>query len=245
MTRNVAVSLCLAAAVLSCSCVSAPIAYHDGLPAWTPPGGTQEFRIGSHRMFFSDESIRQSVGSGEWYITPGWRTGLVAGDWSAEYGAQALAEFRPSEFNLAGGVGAGIGRTRPSIALRLAWYGLQFGYAPSLGPPNAALTPYYQLSLLAGTDRKPNGLHGAAGFRMSPMALGPMVLGEYSRGRAAIRAEASLMLPPPVLLFPVWWGGPTTLRGRTLAFGLTLAGTTSRRAAEPGEHASARLALRR
>jgi hypothetical protein len=206
--------------------MSPPIAYHDGLPAWTPQGRAHEFRIGAHRMFFSDDSIRKSMGSGEWYLAPGWRTGAAAGSWTAEYGAQALAEFRPSEFNLVGAFSAGIARTNPSIALRLAWYALWLGYIPSEGRAYPGLTPYYQISLLAGNDHKPSGLHGAAGVRMGPLAVGPMLVGEYSHGQAALRAEASLMFPPPMFYPPVWWAGPKGVRGNTFTFGLTIAAAT-------------------
>ena len=225
--------LCLAAVILTCGCVSPPIAYHDGLPAWTPQPRAHEFRIGAHRMFFSDDSIRNSMGSGEWYLTPGWRTGAAVGSWTAEYGAQALAEFRRSEFNLVGAVSAGIGRTSPSVTLRLAWYALWLGYASSEGRAYSGLTPYYQLSLLAGNDHKSSGLHGAAGVRMSPLAVGPLLVGEYSRGRAALRAEASLMFPPPMFYPPVWWAGPKELSGNTLTFGLTIAAAATKTTQQP------------
>jgi hypothetical protein len=205
------------------------MAYHDGLPAWIPPSGAQEFRIGVHRMFFSDDSIRRTLGDGEWYVTPGWRTGKAQGSWMAEYGIQALTEFRPSEFHLAGCVSAGMAWTNPSIALRLTWYALHLGYVPSDGRVDLSPTLYYQLSLLVGNDRGRSGFHGAAGVRMSPLAEGPLLLGEYSLGRAALRAEASLMFPPPMFYPPLWWLGPQNIKGHTLSLGLTIAAAT-----EPG-----------
>ena len=226
VARSVLASLCLTAVILTGGCISPPIAYHDGLPAWPAQRGTQEFRIGAHRMFFSDDSVRKVVGSGEWYFTPGWRTGVAIGSWMAEYGAQALAEFRRSELNFAGAVNAGFSRTGPSVAVRLAWYALWLGYSPSERRAYPGLTPYYQLSLLAGNDHKPNGLHGAAGVRMSPLAVGPLLVGEYSYGCAALRAEASLMFPPPAFMPPVWWAGPGNVRGRTLTLGLAVAAAT-------------------
>jgi hypothetical protein len=209
------------------------MAYQDGLPAWIPPSGAQEFRVGVNRMFFSDDSVRKIVGDGEWYVMPGWRTSKAHGSWKAEYGIQTLAEFRPSksdlqpsEFNLIGTLSTGMAWTSPSIALRLSWYALWLGYAPHEGGVDLAPTLYYQLSLLVGNDRGRHGLHCAAGVRMSPVAEGPLLLGEYSLGRTALRTEASLMFPPPMFLPPIWWAGPQHTRGNTLTLGLTVAAAT-------------------
>jgi hypothetical protein len=227
MSRRALFAFCVSSVLLTCCGVMAPIAYQDGLPAWTLQNGAQEFRVGASRMLFSDDSVRKTVGDGEWYITPGWRIGGAHGSWMAEYGIQALTEFRPPEFHLAGCVSAGMTWTDPSIALRLSWYAFHLGYVPSDGRVDLSPTPYYQLSLLVGNDRARHGLHGAAGVRMSPLAEGPLLVGEYSLGRAALRAEASLMFPPPMFLPPLWWLGPSNIKGNTLSLGVTVAAATA------------------
>jgi len=48
------VLLMAAAVLLAGSACLPPVAWHDGLPAWSPPAGKPEASIGYHRMFWSE-----------------------------------------------------------------------------------------------------------------------------------------------------------------------------------------------
>lgn len=187
-------------------CVAPPIAFHDGLPAWTPEPGRAEGSVGYHRMFWSE-------GSGSfWYLTPGVRFGLARPPLTADVGLTSVVITSGGEFGALLGPVLGIGYRSPNFCVvgRPSLYVLGIGGGSVQFNLSDAI---WQFSLLAGNGTQAGKVHFSGGGRISEYGVGPVLLVGYSLGSVDLRAEASYMLPNSDLA-----------EGQLLTVGLTVAG---------------------
>jgi hypothetical protein len=160
-------------------------AYHDGLPAWTPPAGKAEGSIGYHRLFWPDG------GGSSWYLTPGVRSGLLQPPLAGDIGLTSVVMERGGEFVALLGPVLGIGYQRSnfcfvvrSSAHMLGFFGGGVGF-PLWG----------QVSLLAGNSAQTGRTHVSGGGRIGRLGMGPVLLVDHSFGSVNLRLEGSYMFP--------------------------------------------------
>jgi hypothetical protein len=197
--------IAVAALLVTTSCVMAPVAFHDGLPAWTPAPRKAEASVGYHRMFWSEDS--NSIG----YLTPGVRVGLARPPLAAEVGLTSMIMVEEGDMMALLGPEFGIGYQnqyvsivgRPTLHL-LSFYGdtVLFG-----------ADQWWQFSLLVGNSYRTGKVHVSAGGRMSEYGIGPLVLVDGSLGPVNLRIEGSYMVP-----------NSEYVEGELLSVGLTVAG---------------------
>ncbi len=200
-----------------------PIAYHDGLPAYTPQNNHQEFRVGCHRISHSE------FGGEDWYFNGGWRMGFAPNDEgfnSGEFGINSVFISEASYAILINGLIIGGSTSSPQSNLRLTLYPVAVTFDEFSGTEFHFLSHYYQLSYLIGSNYKSRGFNVALGGRTSPTAIGPVIFAEYIFNIISIRAEASLMFPPPFEI-PYIWVPPEFVFGRTLTLGLVFSNSPS------------------
>jgi hypothetical protein len=195
-------SVLLGIGLLSASCVVPPVVYQDGLPAATPVPGFAAARIGYNRDFWHHDSTWERPGE---YMYGGVRFGQ---DWSLFSFEEGLTVLYPGGVLpcLQGGVGM---RAPAALTLRALWtpvsYSGGFSFDPML---------WWQLSLLAGTERQACGPGITCGLRASKLGMGPCVLADYAFGDISLRLEGSLTSRAP-------WA-EENVRGTVLAAGLSV-----------------------
>jgi hypothetical protein len=221
------VLLTAACAMLVLAACVPPIAWHDGLPAWSPERKDVEWRVGYQRLsafdadtfeLFGEEFARPDFSFT--YLTPGVRWGLGVPPLAADIGFASVLSVGDGLGILVGPAG-GVGRCDPDFSLMfrpsLYMFGLDIG-----GEGGLQWWPWYQLELLVGNGYRTRGVSFSAGGRASPIAAGPVGLVGVSVHPVDIRAEVSYMWPVTL--------GAT---GKALTIGLTAAAPT-RLSPEPG-----------
>jgi len=212
-TRPLLLFACAALFAVS-GCPMPPIAFHDGLPAWTPGPGKPEGSIGYHRMYWSE---------GErplWYLTPGFRFGLAQPPGAADIGLTSVVVEGGGEFAAVLGPTLGIGYQQRdfSVVVRPSAYVLVIG----VGDVQFADEPFWQVALLAGNGTRAGETHVSGGGRVSRYGVGPVLLVGHSYGPVDLRLEGSYMFPH------------SEAEGRLLTVGLTIGGPAPEREDESG-----------
>jgi hypothetical protein len=219
--RVVRSALFLAALVLltGSACVP-PIAWHDGLPAWSPEQKDVEWRVGYQRLsaFGADtfELLDEQFAAPDFnvsYLTPGVRWGLGHGPLAADVGIASVLAVGGG-LGILAGPAFGIGRCDTSFSVMfrpsLYMFSLSLG-----GHGGLQLTPWYQLELLLGNGYRAKGVSFAAGGRASPFAAGPVGVVDVNLHPVDLRAEVSYM-----------WPADPVATGTALTIGLTVAAPT-------------------
>ena len=187
-------------------CVMPPIAFHDGLPAWTPSTGRTEGSIGYHRMYWSE-------GEGSvWYLTPGIRAGLARPPMAADAGLTSVVVENGGRFGALMGLTLGIGYQNKDMSV-IARPG---AYFMSISPDGVEFgfdDPLWQVSVLGGSRFTPGRSHVSGGGRISRFGVGPALLVGHSVGPVVLRLEGSYTFP---------YNDNAT--GRLLTVGLTVGG---------------------
>jgi hypothetical protein len=178
-----------------------PIAWHDGLPAWTPAPNDVEWRLGYQHLsafdadtfsLFGEEYARPDFGIS--YLTPGVRVGLGHGPLVADVGVASILSVGGSLGILAGPT-FGVGRcdSNFSVMFRPSLYLLGM----SIGGEESGLqwAPWYQLELLLGNGYRSKGVSFALGGRAGLLAVGPVGVADVILHPVDLRAEVSYMLP--------------------------------------------------
>jgi len=194
---------CLAAlGLLSGSCVVAPIAYHDGLPACTPAPGMAAARFEYNRAYWWHGNTRERPAE---YICGGVRFGQ---DWRRFCFEEGLTVLYPGAFVpcLQGGVGL----RDPAVTLRALW---SPGWRLVADDIQFDLLRWWQVSTLVGTARRSRGFGFSGGARTSRIGIGPVAVLDYSLSGISFRLEGSMAFRPP-------WQD-STVQGRVLTVGLS------------------------
>jgi len=186
--------------LLAVSCVVAPLAYQDGLPASMPAPGFAAARLEYNRAYWRHDSV-----SAEPYEY--WGGGLRFGqEWRKFCFEEGLTLLYPGGFMpcLEGGVGL----RNPALTLRALWNPLWVGGRIELDPMR-----WWQVSALVGTPRKPRGFGISSGARTSRIGVGPAALLDYTHSGISFRLEGSLTFRTP-------WAD-SAVQGRVLTVGLS------------------------
>jgi hypothetical protein len=191
---------CLVAlGLLSASCVIAPIAYQDGLPASTPAPGFAAARFEYNRAYWWHGNTLEEPDE---YFGGGVRFGQ---DWRRFCFEEGLTVLYPGA--LLPCFQGGFGLREPAVTLRALWTPVlvdnAFHFDPML---------WWQVSALVGTPRKAQGFGLSAGARTSRIGIGPVALLDYSQSGISFRLEGSLTVRPP-------WGD-AAVQGQVLTVGL-------------------------
>ena len=211
-----------ACAVLVFAACVPPIAWHDGLPAWSPEPKDIEWRVGYQRLsafdadtfeLFGEEFARPDFNIS--YLTPGVRWGLSQKPLAADVGLASVLIVGDG-LGIQVGPAFGIGRcdTNFSVMFRPSLYMLNLKIG---GEGGLQLTHWYQLELLLGNGYRARGLSFAAGGRASPIAVGPVGIADVNLHPIDLRAEVSYM-----------WPAASVATGTALTIGLTVAAPTRR-----------------
>jgi hypothetical protein len=187
--------------LLTGSCVVAPMAYHDGLPAAMPAPGFAAARFEYNRAYWRVNSF-----SADPYVY--WSGGLRFGqEWRRLCFEEGLTVLNPGKTMpcLQGGVGL----RRPAVTLRALWTPV------ALGPTRVDLDPmlWWQVSALVGTPRKSRGFGISTGARTSRIGIGPMAVLDYSHSGISFRLEGSMTFRTP-------WAD-SAVQGRVLTVGIS------------------------
>jgi hypothetical protein len=213
----------LAAAVLLFFACLPPIAFHDGLPAWSPQEKDVEWRLGYQHLsafdadtfeLFGEEFARPDFSIS--YFTPGVRWGLRQSPVAADVGIASVISAGGGGVSVQVAPTFGVGHCdknysvmfRPSVYL----FSLNLGDETEF-----QLTPWIQGELLVGNGYRAKGMNFAAGGRASPLAAGPIGFVGVSVHPVDIRAEVSYM-----------WPMSFAATGKALTIGLTAAAPTKR-----------------
>lgn len=210
--------LLAALALLASSACVPPIAFHDGLPAWTPEPGRADGSIGYHRAYWS----RGEYSSSGWYLTPGVRFGFLQPPFGADVGLTSAVRIGDGFAALLGPLwGIGYQTRHLSLVVRPSAYvvsisegGVQFGFDDLL----------WQVSLLAGNGAQSGKTHVSGGGRISRYGIGPVLLVDHSYGRVSLRLEGSYLLPRT-----------EEAEGRLLTVGCTIGGPAPQDQDEPSQ----------
>jgi hypothetical protein len=189
-----------AVGLLTATCVTAPIAYQDGLPAATPAPGTVAARLGYNRLYWWLDGKLQRPDD---YITGGARFGQEWRWFCFEEGLTMVYRNNSLLPCLQGGVGL----RSPAVTLRALWSPVWVGSRTSF-----ALIRWWQVSGLIGTPRKARGFGVSCGARTSRIGIGPAALVDYAHRGVYIRLEASMTVPTP-------WANDR-VKGNVLTIGL-------------------------
>jgi hypothetical protein len=212
-----------AMALLAGSACMPPIAFHDGLPAWTPEAKGIEWRIGyQHLSAFDADSFEflglrfASPDVSASYLTAGVRVGDRRGPVAAEVGLTSVITAGGGDFSLLAGPAIGIGYSDPklNVMFRPSIYLLDI-YGNHVDGGGVQLSSWGQVSMLVGTGYRARGVNFAAGGRASPFGAGPLAVVGVNLRPVEFRAELSYMLPI---------SGMAT--GKALTVGLTAAAPT-------------------
>ena len=213
--------LAAACAVLVFAACVPPIAWHDGLPAWSPEQKDVEWRVGVQRLsaFGADtfELLDQQFAAPDFnvsYLTPGVRWGLGHGPLAADVGIASVLVVGSGLGMLVGPTfGVGSCDTNFSVMFRPSLY----MFSLSFGGEGLQLIPWYQLELLLGNGHRARGVSFAAGGRASPFAVGPVGVADLVLHPIDLRAEVSYMIP-----------AASVATGTALTIGLSVATPTRR-----------------
>jgi hypothetical protein len=187
--------------LLTVSCVVAPMAYHDGLPAAMPAPGFAAARFEYSRAYWrvNNFSVDPYV-----YWTGGLRFGQ---EWRRFCFEEGLTVLNPDKIMpcLQGGVGLRV----PAVTLRALWTPV------ALGLTRVDLDPmlWWQVSALVGTPRKSRGFGISSGARTSRIGIGPMAVLDYSHSGISFRLEGSMTFRTP-------WAD-SAVQGRVLTVGIS------------------------
>jgi len=210
------------AALLFAACMP-PIAFHDGLPAWTPAAGRVEGFVGYQRLSsFGADSIeilgyQYSPSLSLDYFTPGVRVGLGRGSTTADIGLTSVIVTGGGDLALLAGpeMGVSVYRQGLSVVFRPSFYLL--GASTDSGPDDGVrFGGWPQATLLVGNGYRARGVNFSAGLRASMIAAGPVALFDYDLHPVDLRAEVSYMLPMSII----------SLGQTALTAGLTVAAPT-------------------
>jgi hypothetical protein len=191
-----------AVGLLSVACVTAPIAYQDGLPAATPAPGTIAARLGYNRQYWWLDGRLQQPDD---YFTGGARFGQEWRWLCFEEGLTLVYRNQSPLPCLEGGVGL----RSPAVTLRGLWTPVWVGSRTSF-----ALIRWWQVSGLLGTPRNARGLGVSGGARTSRIGIGPIVVLDYAHRDVSLRLEASMTVPTP-------WANDR-VKGNVLTVGLNV-----------------------
>jgi hypothetical protein len=188
-------------------------AYHDGLPAWTPPAGKTESSIGYHRPFWPDG------GGSSWYLTPGVRSGLLQPPLAGDIGLTSVVMERGGKFGALLGPVLGIGYQSSNFCFVVRPSAYVVGFSGGGG----RFFLWWQVSLLAGNSAQAGRTHVSGGGRANATGAGPVLLVDHSFGSVNLRLEGSYMFPygGSYNMFP---GGTYTPTDGQLTVGLTVGG---------------------
>ena len=190
--------------LLSVSCVMAPVAYQDGLPAYTPAPGFAAARFEYNRQYWRHDSISEEPHD---YFVGGVRFGQ---DWHQYCFEEGLTVLCPS--TLLPCLQGGIGLRKPAVTLRALWTPVAVHV---VGQLKAHFDPlfWWQVSALAGTPRKPRGFGISGGARTSRIGIGPVAVLDYTHSGISFRLEGSMTFRTP-------WAD-SMVQGRVLTLGLS------------------------
>ena len=195
--------------LLAVSCVVAPMAYHDGLPASMPAPGFAAARFEYNRAYWRHDGISAEPNE---YFSGGLRFGQ---EWRQFCFEGGLTVLNPGTFLpcLQGGVGL----REPAVTLRALWTPMVVSL---VDPPTADFDPmlWWQVSALAGTPRKSRGFGISGGARTSRIGIGPVAVLDYSHSGVSFRLEGSMTFRTP-------WAN-SLVQGRVLTVGLSAEPTT-------------------
>ncbi len=219
------ISLVAASAALVCTACLPPIAFHDGLPAWSPEQGQVEWRVGYQELsafgadsfgFFGVNAPNPNIRFG--YLTPGVRWGLSRTPLAADVGLTSVMAATSGDFSLLVGPTMGIGHCDSviSVMFRPSAYVLSLDAGSGGG---LSLGEWIQAEVLVGNGYRRGGVNFCAGGRISPYAVGPVGLVGLGLDPIDIRAELSYMLP-----------ASSFSTGQALTIGVTVAAPTGREA---------------
>jgi hypothetical protein len=194
----VLVALCL----FVVSCATAPIAYHDGLPASVPPPGYAAARLGYNRMYWWHGYSEPDEGE---YIFGGFRLGQ---DWRRMCFEEGMTLLFPN--GVLPCLQVGVGLRNPAVMVRGMWTPV----AVTGGGVTVDPLAWWQISGLVGTPWKERGLGASVGARTSRLGIGPVAVLEYSTNGGAFRLESSMTFRAP-------WADEN-VSGRVLTVGLSL-----------------------
>jgi hypothetical protein len=191
-------------------CVAPPIAFHDGLPAWTPGPGRPEASIGYQRLYMYNSG---EYGGSAWYLTPGFRCGLAQPPLAADVGLTSAVLESDWEFGALIGAAMGVGyqSKNASVIVRPSAYFMAI--IPGSPVQWGFDDPFWQVSLLAGNGNQSGQMHVSGGGRIGKLGIGPVFLADHSVGQVNLRLEASYMFPRT-----------DEAAGRLLTVGLTVGG---------------------
>ena len=191
-----------AVGLLSVACVTAPIAYQDGLPAATPAPGTIAARLGYNRLYWWLDGKLQRPDD---YLTGGARFGQ---EWRWLCFEEGLTLVYRNNYLLPCFEG-GVGLRSPAVTLRALWSPVWVGSRTSF-----ALIRWWQVSGLIGTPRKARGLGVSYGARTSRIGIGPVAVLDYAHRGVSLRLEASMTFPTPWV--------DNSVKGKVLTVGLNV-----------------------
>jgi hypothetical protein len=190
--------------LLTGSACMPPIAFHDGLPAWSPEARGVEWRVGYHRLSaFGADSFNflgQPFAVPDFsvsYLTPGVRVGLNhRPPLVTEVGLASVITVGGNGFSALFGAEFGLGYTDPrlSVMFRPSAYLLDV-YSDSVSGTGVDMGYWSQVSMLVGTGYRARGVSLAASGRASPFGAGPLAVVDVNLRPVEFRAEISYMLP--------------------------------------------------
>jgi hypothetical protein len=186
--------------LLSVSCVIAPVAYHDGLPACTPAPGFAAARFEYNRTYWWHGNTREKPDE---YFGGGLRFGQ---DWRRFCFEEGLTMLYPGA--LLPCLQAGVGLRNPAVTLRALWTPVSVGGRIDFDP-----MLWWQVSALVGTARTSRGVGFSGGARTSRIGIGPVAVLDYSLSDISFRLEGSVTFRSP-------WAD-SNVQGRVLTVGLS------------------------
>ncbi|MDH5684892.1 MAG: hypothetical protein OEZ20_10545 [candidate division WOR-3 bacterium] len=187
-------------------CAMAPIVYHEDLPAYSPEWGFPEIRFGMHQKHWYKDA--------KWYpgryANLGIRTGQRLKGFAFEEGLASYTFTNKLMF----GLQAGIGLKNGLIMIGGSWFPLNI-YTYPVTVEFKTKDPWWQISLLSGTEYRPKGFGWFSGGCASNYGIGPFVGAELGQDIVSFRTEASAT-------FKSFWA-PERVKGQVYTIGFSAA----------------------